>query len=133
MPQAERRVQGPVILGSTLRASTSRVTSVPVPRPSCGSTLVSGHGDSSMGSFSPPTYGHTAVGGQQRQVARVDSHGASAPCLGAAWVLYMNRESKIDDRVHNAVMPGTARRPRFRLQLRIVRVTGLTSAAARKG
>ena len=82
VPQVERRVQGPAILGSTLSASTSRVTSVPVPRPSRGSTLVSGHGDSSMGSFSPPTYGHTAVGGQQRQVARVDSHGASSPCLG---------------------------------------------------
>ena len=84
MPQVERRVQGPAILGSTLSASTSRVTSVPVPRPSCGSTLVSGRGDSATGSF---FLQHTAVGGQQRQVARVDSHGASAPCLGAAWVL----------------------------------------------
>ena len=61
-------------------------------------------------------------------------HGASAPCLGAAWVLYMNRESKIDDRVPIPVMLDTAlaaRRPRFRLQHWIVEVEGLASPAIR--
>ena len=57
VPQAERRVQGPAILGSTRSTSTARVTSVPPPRPSCRSTLVSGHGDSATGSSSPATYG----------------------------------------------------------------------------
>ena len=40
VPQAERRVQGPAILGSTLGASTTRDTSVPAPRstPWCQAT-----------------------------------------------------------------------------------------------
>ena len=50
-------------------------------------------------------------------------HGASAPCLGAAWdsldgILWMGRKSDIDDRVHNAVMLEkalAARRLRFSL------------------
>ena len=59
-------------------------------------------------------------------------HGASAPCLGAAWGSL--QESNIDDRVHIPVMLDTAlaaRRPRFRLQHWIVAVEGLASPAIR--
>ena len=55
VPQVERRVQGPAILGSTQSASTPRVTFsrvnlVPAPRSSCGGTPVLCRGDSAIGS-----------------------------------------------------------------------------------
>ena len=77
MPQAERRVQGPAILRSTLSASTGSFTAFLASRASCDGTLVSGHGDSATGASSPATYGRRirASAWRQYQVARVDRRG----------------------------------------------------------
>ena len=51
-----RRVQGPAIRTSR-EAHPPPGSAVPAPRPSCGATLVSGHGDSATSSSAPPRCG----------------------------------------------------------------------------